>query len=1029
MENNRCEARKKAEEWDKRADIKQHADKIFQGLEKLNDGHAKRAIWELFQNAIDLSEKCEVVITITDESVEFKHNGKPFTSETLIFLIKQVSSKDSKNNNDEVGQYGTGFLSTHSFSKKILLSGCLKEPDFYIHFNDFEINRAAKNSDELIEKLEKQKSLVFDLVENGHEEKENRQHTTFKYITITEQEKQYAENTISDLKLILPYVMTINSKLQKVTVIDKQKNNTIYKKEETRCSNDLIITPICINQTTTTVYSITSQNQDITIILPLEEQNTAVSFDVNLAKLFLFYPLIGTEDFGVNFLIHSKYFVPVEQRDGIYLCNDNEQIQEKAENNRKLLEKALNLLTDYLIRCSNDIKNSHFFAKLYFNTNIPNNPSLSGYFKEIKHIWVEEFKKIPLVETAESKCNSESILFFSEELLEDDDYFDSIYSIVNLFWKNIPKKEISKIWTEYVTQWEYPAINYITIKQVAEKIQETKTLDFYKNENANNLKHFYEYLINISQVSIFDKYELLPNIKNEFKRQRELKTYSEIDDILIEIADVIISDIPKFFVFKEFELGLGFNTYEIKAFETEINAKLSDIAKSGEGANNILPALIKYCSIFGKEENKGKRGELLKLIMEYYEVEEEYRTLQNLPKEWWSTPIRCLFSLFTRELELKDEDWIKEKEDFLYNLLLIVDKWSEVEDHLKSKPLFPNQNFKLCSQNDLKIDDNIVEELKDLYDKIIQPEKTIRDTLILGNFNCFLRNGENRKPIDLGNEIEEKFKIQDCKDTKEHEYIKDILYIIEHTELTGFFPIIDSKKSQILLEQFSDGETKKDLFSIISSGSDKIKALGELSRMDNFEQIIEEGKASLEEKQRSNALFEFKKFIGTHIEKIVREKIGGDLINLKIEVDEQQGGQDIIVKYNGKTIFNIEVKSRWDNRNSIMMSSVQMEKAVENKDIYALCCVEMCDYKIGEEDRYNVTNIQEILDRIKVISDIGNKIEPLLKGVLAVKDIENEISLIDYRGTIPQNLVKKGITLDDFISKLIDLYNIHLKNI
>ncbi|MDR1868658.1 MAG: hypothetical protein LBQ82_01585, partial [Treponema sp.] len=69
---NREEAGKRAEDESKRADMKQHADKIIQGFEKLEESHAeRRAIWELFQNAIDLSENCEIIITITDNTIEF----------------------------------------------------------------------------------------------------------------------------------------------------------------------------------------------------------------------------------------------------------------------------------------------------------------------------------------------------------------------------------------------------------------------------------------------------------------------------------------------------------------------------------------------------------------------------------------------------------------------------------------------------------------------------------------------------------------------------------------------------------------------------------------------------------------------------------------------------------------------------------------------------------------------------------------------------------------------------------------------
>ena len=135
---------------------------------------------------------------------------------------------------------------------------------------------------------------------------------------------------------------------------------------------------------------------------------------------------------------------------------------------------------------------------------------------------------------------------------------------------------------------------------------------------------------------------------------------------------------------------------------------------------------------------------------------------------------------------------------------------------------------------------------------------------------------------------------------------------------------------------------------------------------------------------------------------------------------DQQGGQDIIVEYNNSVVYFIEVKSRWDSSKSITMSPLQMKNAVLNKTNYSLCCVDMSNYKIGDDERYKVSDIQIILDRINIINDIGFKIKPLLDGILAVKDFENEVSLVgDYRGTIPQSIVKTGDKIDDFVNNVI----------
>ncbi len=77
------------------------AAKIIDGLNRLyvkyDKGAAERWIWELLQNAKDSAcgqDKVKVEINITDDFVEFKHSGKPFTISDLQRLIHQTSQKE-----------------------------------------------------------------------------------------------------------------------------------------------------------------------------------------------------------------------------------------------------------------------------------------------------------------------------------------------------------------------------------------------------------------------------------------------------------------------------------------------------------------------------------------------------------------------------------------------------------------------------------------------------------------------------------------------------------------------------------------------------------------------------------------------------------------------------------------------------------------------------------------------------------------------------------------------------------------------
>jgi hypothetical protein len=139
-----------------------------------------------------------------------------------------------------------------------------------------------------------------------------------------------------------------------------------------------------------------------------------------------------------------------------------------------------------------------------------------------------------------------------------------------------------------------------------------------------------------------------------------------------------------------------------------------------------------------------------------------------------------------------------------------------------------------------------------------------------------------------------------------------------------------------------------------------------------------------------------------------------------LKVDEQQGGQDMVVRINNQVVYFIEVKSRWDMQNSIRMSNTQVKKAVREKEHYSLCCVEMSDYYPADGNRHHVEDISAIIDRIKFLSDIGKKIEPLISSAMAVETNVDEIRLTDeYRAVIPQSVVIKGQDIYSFVNYLI----------
>lgn len=439
-------------------DMKQHADKIIQGIKKLEENDAERAIWELFQNAVDLSPECEVSIKLTNEKLQFSHNGEPFTPMTLDCLFKQVSSKTLEerkltfDDNDPVGQYGTGFITTHSFGKEIIIDGALAKGSGFILLRDFVIDRHTDNWRELGERIRELKKAVSNLLNNGEASNAPYPPTSFTYKTVTQHNRDCAEKAISSLRTILPYVMTINPRLKLVTVEDTNGHKTVYQKKNSSVDGLLNYTSISINDSLKTIYYLKPDEDRFTVILPFIDKLTATDLSDELPRLFLFYPLIGSQNFGINYLIHSRHFQPTEPRDGLYLNSENEDNRKEEEANQTLVKNASQLIFDFIKSQSSFIKNPIKLAKINFKID-SDKPLLNQYFQDLKSTWINEFKSFPIVETPQGNLTPSESIFIHASLLQSDTAFDSIYCLVSHFWKNIPVKHLVKEWTTNIDEW------------------------------------------------------------------------------------------------------------------------------------------------------------------------------------------------------------------------------------------------------------------------------------------------------------------------------------------------------------------------------------------------------------------------------------------------------------------------------------------------------------------------------------------------------------------------------------------------
>ena len=157
--------------------------------------------------------------------------------------------------------------------------------------------------------------------------------------------------------------------------------------------------------------------------------------------------------------------------------------------------------------------------------------------------------------------------------------------------------------------------------------------------------------------------------------------------------------------------------------------------------------------------------------------------------------------------------------------------------------------------------------------------------------------------------------------------------------------------------------------------------------------------------------------LGNYVENHLYEYLKKMLYSLGIDIVDEQGGQDYVLSKNGFEIYRIEVKSRWSTDKSVEMSKLQFETAVANADRFALIMANMEDFPKERVEKNDPLTDAELVDRLKVIDNIGNNDDLLNRVNEAFKGGDNDIKAEGYYAIrVPQIVfTNRRLFLPEFI--------------
>lgn len=1041
MDNN--EIRKQMLLDQQRAFCKQSCTKIDQGLGRLDLRSGERAIWELFQNARDLAQtndagnkEAHIKITLTPTEFIFAHQGRPFDHDSLTSLVMQVSSQ-GKENEETVGQYGTGFLTTHVFGRKLHVSGSLDmgkyENGAFADINRFVIDRTYDNITEFVDKVAHQLLAVnnfADAPKSGN----CRQWTEISYdLSSMEGAAETAAAAILSSIDVIPYVMTINKPIVDVVMENQLTGDTYsFVKNQLPDEAGLKVMQVSLMHNGTVkeqrIYYLESADGEDIAILPLESPTKAKSLR-GIAKLFVFFPLLGTEEFGMEAVFHSKKFIPEEARDGLHLPVSNPIVRAKYEQNVRVLNSLTEMVHNYYRVHAENICNWVNIAGVVFDCEHHKEDITKEFFREFKNRWSSFYQTLPIVNLNGGRVsvNGSSVRFFSKEIVSDIEsnqedsslIFKSIYDAAVLRNQLVERSEILQ-WSNVIASWDSAHSSLLSVDDIAKNLSETEAVP------VDVLRAFGAYISRKGLLTLFNTYSLIPNRDGIKMKASELHDASTIPYWLGEMSKNLAAEKINTFADDSFISIVSMTQFTRNDLRDAISSRLrtlrQDYLEQGKIYDDvIIKDLLKLSSVFPTESSSAIRRNTIQTIGEHLNTEIQPRLLPPLDsneRDVAELPFKHLVENILLEISQQDSTWVESHIEYILALHSRLSNWAEyynrnTQDGLCVKyGAFPNRNGKPCLAKDLEKGVDIPEELSCLYQEVMGGD--LNERLVDVRFESFYDYPElsgKKVASEIEGELEEK--------GFNHSAVLDIINnLSKDSSWEQWFPHIAAKKAELFLNQVH-ADCKESIFKLMKVNDPTVlEQLAELADEVNLDEIISKGRSAMIEKKNREADFNFKLELGKYVERMIEQHLSDTLLNHGITVVQEQYGCDLSICKNGNPIYYIEVKSRWGANQSVMMSPLQMRMSVEESSNYALCCVDMSHLGVSEDDEHHYPSLIEVLPYIKVLTDIGF-INDEISSVALGKD-DRLVSIGgDYKCVVPQSTIKtKGQSFSELINAI-----------
>ena len=429
------------------------AQTVFKYLQEQESNRARmhtRWIWELLQNARDASSGGTHLIASIEYrqgELAFQHNGRGFTQKEIAHLIFHGSTKTEED--EPIGKFGSGFLTTHLLSPEINVSGQLDDGQPF----DFRLKREPVSVAALRKSMDESLDEFYDSLSSSTESLSDNFTTRFQY-PVGDNAADAVEEGIATLKLYAPFAVVFNQEFSSIHVESSDETLT-FEVVSRSPLNQEVLQEITVaerkNGTPRERKYLLAEGEKASVAIPLQsvgDGRDCVTLG-DTPRLFLGFPLIGTENFSFPAVINSFKFTPTEDRDGVFLGQSENQANSE---NQSVIEEA----------CELHVKLVQFMAKtggrnIHTLVDIPKIPEAKWLNKkwigERLREFIERIRQTPAVLCGHEPITPKgSVLPFAVEDASVEPLWDLV-SEVKEFRQRLPKKDEAIGWCRAIKSW------------------------------------------------------------------------------------------------------------------------------------------------------------------------------------------------------------------------------------------------------------------------------------------------------------------------------------------------------------------------------------------------------------------------------------------------------------------------------------------------------------------------------------------------------------------------------------------------